>query len=127
MTDTKDRNPIEKIHNIHPGFNRFFDKPLFIAAAFITLIVFISPYWARIVLAFLINLFFNRPKVYLNWLALRIASPLQWMMFVLFYLTFFGVYAIIYKVFRRILRQEYGQPQWVDIKPSDQDAYWYSA
>jgi hypothetical protein len=105
---------LEKIHNINPLFNRIFSVPIFIGA-WITLVVYLFlPYALRIVFALLINLFFNRPIVYLNYFARFIARPLHLFWTSVLYFVFFGAYAIIGSVFG-LRRDKFGaaSTRWV--------------
>jgi hypothetical protein len=59
-------HPLENIHNINKKFNDFFSVPLYYAGMLVTVILFFSPYFFRLFLAYIINIFFNRPVVYLS-------------------------------------------------------------
>jgi len=50
------------------------------------------------VFAFAINLIFNRPIVYLNFLAARIARPIIFLKMALFYYLIVGVHALFFYI-----------------------------
>ncbi len=90
-------NAFERIHHINRTFNRVFSKPVYYFAKAVTLINFVLPYSLRIVFAFAINLFFNRPVVYLNFFAQKIGKNINFVVISFFYLVVLGVYAGFYK------------------------------
>lgn len=92
-------HPFYKIHHINSRFNRVFDVPIFYAATFVTFLNLLLPYSLRTVLAFLINIFFNRPVVYLNFIAEKISKRINLLVLAVFYFTLFGLYSIGYKAY----------------------------
>lgn len=94
-----DKNhPFFKIHHVNQAFNKFFEWPLVTVGFFISVINLCSPYYVRVALAFLINIFFNRPLIYLNYIGEFVSKRLSWIFITLFYVTIFGFYALIYKI-----------------------------
>jgi uncharacterized BrkB/YihY/UPF0761 family membrane protein len=89
------------IHHINPTFNRFFSPLIFVFAMLVVFLMTILPYRGRIFLAFLINVFFNRPVVYLNIISRKLAYPLQKLNVFVVYFIIFGLFALIYKIFFR--------------------------
>lgn len=111
----------EKIHHINRRFNRVFSKPVYYFAQAVTLINFVLPYSLRIVFAFAINLFFNRPIVYLNFLGRKIGKNINFVVISFSYFVIFGMYAGFCRFFflRRSGRRE-GQG-WSNVVESQQD------
>lgn len=87
----------ERIHNIDRKFNAVFTWPIYYFAKAVTVINFLLPYSLRIVFAFLINIFFNRPVVYLNFFAKKIGKKVNFVVTGIIYFTLFGVYAVLYR------------------------------
>lgn len=111
----------EKIHHINRRFNRVFSKPVYYFAKAVTIINFVLPYSLRIVFAFAINLFFNRPIIYLNFFAQKIGKNINFVVISFFYLVVLGMYAGFYRFF--ILRRSGGRENlgWSDIIESQAD------
>lgn len=95
------KSDLEKIHHIHPRFNRLFSPLLWLAGALVTGLLLLLPYHGRLAVALLINVFFNRPMVYLNYAARWIARPLHHLNLALFYGFLFGLFAVVYGLFNR--------------------------
>jgi len=93
-------NPFYRIHKIDWKFNKFFSKPLYLLSILITYTQSILPYSGRMILAYLINIFFNRPTVYLNIFAEKIWKRMHFIILLVFYFSFFWIYAIFYKIFK---------------------------
>ena len=111
----------EKIHHINRRFNRVFSKPVYYFAKAVTLLNFVLPYSLRIVFAFAINLFLNRPIIYLNFFAQKIGKNINFVVISLFYLVVLGMYAGFYRVF--ILWRSGGREGggWSDVTESQRD------
>ncbi len=111
----------EKIHHINRKFNRVFSKPVYCFAKAVTLVNFVLPYSLRVVFAFAINLFFNRPIIYLNFFARKIGKNINFVVISFFYLVVLGMYAGFYRFF--ILRRSGGceSQGWSDVIESQQD------
>ena len=91
--------PFDRIHHINHLFNRLFSVPLYLFSWAIVCLLVLMPYTGRLVIAFLINLVFNRPRVYLNYFSRMVARPLNMISTVVFYIGFFGIYSVIGRVF----------------------------
>lgn len=121
----------EKIHHINRKFNRVFSKPVYYFAQAVTFINFVLPYSLRIVFAFAINLFFNRPIVYLNFFTQKIGKNINFVVISFFYFIVLGIYAGFYRFF--ILWRSGGREsqRWNDVVESQQDgsieAYFYQS
>ena len=111
----------EKIHHINRKFNKVFSKPVYYFAKVVTLINFVLPYSLRIVFAFAINLFFNRPIVYLNFFARKIGKNINFVVISFFYLIVLGMYAGFYRFF--LLWRSGGRKGqgWSDVIEPQQD------
>lgn len=92
---------LNKIHSINSKFNRLFGPVIYLAAAVVVLLMVILPYSGRLALALFINVFFNRPLVYLNFISRKIAYPLQRLNVFIIYCTLFGFFALLYRMFFR--------------------------
>lgn len=93
-----------KIHNISPQFNKIFSGPLFVFSCFVVALMMVLPYRGRIVLALLINVFFNRPIIYLNYFARYLAKPFVVIHLGVFYFLIIGVHAFILVIFGKSMR-----------------------
>ena len=122
------RGAFERIHHIDSRFNKIFSKPLYYAAMLVTVINFLSPYSLRIALAFLINIFFNRPVVYLSLFAQKIGKKINFIVIGIFYFTVMGLYACAYKFFGLMNRQKNKSSRWITSKTekSLEDYYYQS-
>lgn len=111
----------EKIHHINRRFNRVFSKPVYYFAKAVTIINFVLPYSLRIVFAFVINLFFNRPIIYLNFFAKKIGKNINFVVISFFYIVALGVYAVFYRFF--LLWRSGGRERrgWSDVIDVQQD------
>jgi predicted PurR-regulated permease PerM len=89
-----------RIHHINSKFNQRFSKVIYTSSYIVTMINTILPYCCRILLAYFINIFFNRPKVYFNILADKIGKKMNIITIAVVYITFFGIYAIVYKIIK---------------------------
>lgn len=96
-----DKPSFERIHNINPQFNRIFAIPIYIVSLVVVLLLFISPYFVRLAIAFLINLFMNRPIVYLSTFAEKIGRPVNSLFFRFLYFSLFAIYAIGFQIWVR--------------------------
>jgi len=125
---TAEKNIIDRIHNIDSRFNRLFSVPLQWIGLLITCILFISPYWGRVAFAFFINIFFNRPKVYLNLVLKRMGKVGNHIMIGIFYFTLFALYAIFYKIFYFIRKKKNAEGKWVSSAfDKDTEEYYYQS
>lgn len=106
----------EKIHHINRRFNRVFSKPVYYFAKTVTIINFVLPYFLRIVFAFAINLFFNRPIIYLNFFAKKIGKNINFVVISFFYIVALGVYSVFYRFF--LLWRSGGRERrgWSDVR-----------
>ena len=92
---------LNKIHHINVKFNRIFSPLIYLASVCVVILMVILPYTGRLTLALLINVFFNRPLIYLNLLSRKIAYPLQRINVFLIYGILFGAFALLYRMFFR--------------------------
>lgn len=95
------RPEIYKIHHINSNFNRFFSPLIYLFSLATVLLMAILPYHGRLLLALLINIFFNRPMVYINIISRKISYPLHKINVFLLYSIFIGIFALFYRVFVR--------------------------
>lgn len=121
-------HPFNRIHHINPVFNRIFSIPIYVGAVLVTVVFFFSPYWLRIGLSFLINIFFNRPLVYLNYGARFIAKPINRAVMSIFYFLGVGIYALSLRMVRRFRPPRAGDSMWVKSQDASQlnDLYYQS-
>lgn len=119
---SRDREILEKIHHINPTLNRLLSGPLFAAAAVTVALLLILPYRGRVALAFAINVLFNRPLVYLNYVARYVARPLGRVQMAVFYYLLFGIYAIAFRAFAR--RSLWG---WSPASPQSESDFRYQS
>lgn len=108
---TEQPHPIEKIHHINTTFNRRFSGVLYYAGAFVTLLFLIFPYTLRTALAFFVNIFFNRPQVYLGYLRI-IGREMSIVPMLVLYIVGIGVYAIFLQV-ANVFRKRNSKTRWV--------------
>ncbi len=87
-------HPIEKIHSIHHRFNAVFSAPLYFIGAIVSGVLLISPYWQRMLLAFLVNALFNRPAVYFSYFAEFVGKRMNRLIVSIFYVLIFGAYSL---------------------------------
>jgi len=120
-------HPFYKIHNVNTKFNKVFNKPLFYVATFVTFLNLFLPYSLRFTLAFFINIFFNRPVVYLNFFAEKINKRINFVTTTLFYFTFIGVYSILYQAYFYISNRRKKESRWVKIEKENKDNYFYQS
>lgn len=104
----------EKIHNIDRKFNALFSRPIYYFAKAVTVISFLLPYGLRIVFAFLINIFFNRPVVYLDFFAKKIGKKVNFVVVGIIYFALFGVYSVFYR-FIHLWRSVKKETVWEDF------------
>ncbi|MCC6277599.1 MAG: hypothetical protein IT289_06775 [Oligoflexia bacterium] len=97
----KEHKDILRIHHISQTFNRIFHWPLFFAGALVVILLLVLPYWGRIVLAFIINILFNRLTVYLTYFSKLIIKPMNWIHSGVIYFLLFGLTALGWKLTRR--------------------------
>lgn len=90
---------IYKIHNINSALNRFFGPLIYIFATIVVLLLVLLPYRGRLLLALIINIFFNRPTVYINFIAQKISFPLQKINVFFLYSFLFSLFAPLYRIF----------------------------
>jgi hypothetical protein len=114
-------HPFNKIHNINQRFNKFFDFPLYFISILILLLFFFSSYHIRILISFLINILFNRPIVYLNYLSRFFAKPIQIILVSILYLLLFGTYSLFLKIFlfATFFRKPAQVSTWVSAEPHE--------
>lgn len=112
-----------RIHNVNTQFNSFFSLPLYYLSLIVTFLLLISPYCFRIGLAFFINIIFNRPIVYKYFLFGKIIEKLNMFFITVFYFTFFGIYALLFKLFGNFRNPQ--KSNWVSIKKEDKESYTY--
>ncbi len=96
----RERHPIEAIHHIHTKFNALFSWPLYLAGGLTTVLLYVSPYSVRLFLAFGVNLFFNRPAVYLSYFGKFVGKKMNFLVLSILYLAVFGTYALFYRIAR---------------------------
>lgn len=68
---------LDRIHHRNPVLNRFLSPLIWVGALCVNLLVLILPYRGRVALSLIINVFFNRPIVYLNMAGQWLGTPLQ--------------------------------------------------
>ena len=95
-TDKKDKI-IQNIHASESWLKMCSDKVIYPLAFVVVFITFISPYSARIFWAFFLNIFFNAPKTYLIIISKVIGQTMNGVILRVFFFTFFGIYAVMYK------------------------------
>lgn len=115
-------HPIEKIHNINPVFNQRFATVLYYCGALVTFLLLVFPYTLRTALAFFVNIFFNRPRVYLNYLR-ALGNQMSVIPMAVLYVVGIGIYAIFFQL-ARAFRREKRTTCWVPVALETTPA-WY--
>lgn len=115
--------PLGRIHHINPQFNLRFDRPLYYAGAAVTALAFVSPYSLRILLALLLNIFFNRPTVYAQLFAEKIGRRLGLLLLDACYVSIVGVYALAYRLWKRFCGASRGVLQWAPLEDHPAQRY----
>lgn len=88
-------------HNINSKWNHVLSGPLFVAGAVTTLILFVSPYWLRTLIAFVVNFLFNRPIIYHFYFFEKIGKKMNTVVVSVFYFFIFGVYAVVIQLLQK--------------------------
>jgi len=104
----KDHEAFYKIHHINERFNRIFSVPLFVGSFFVLCFLAVLNYHGRLFIALLINVLFNRPSTYLNYIAKLFAKPIALFQMVVFYFVIAGFYAIVLRaisIFSKIIER----------------------
>lgn len=122
MSSEKRREILEKIHHVNPTLNRWLSVPIFIGSTITVILLLILPYRGRVALAFLINVCFNRPMVYLNYLARYVARPFAAVEMRVLYYGVFGAYAVLYRLFAKPAPRG-----WVPSQPQTKDDFRYQS
>ncbi len=94
----REKHIMERSHNINSSLNRVLAKPLYFAGAVTTVLLFISPYWMRTLMAFVFNFFFNRPIVYHFYFFEKLGKKMNAVVLTVFYFFVFGTYALVMKL-----------------------------
>lgn len=110
-----------RIHHIDEKLNRAFSLPLLIGAFVVMVLMVFSTYRMRVALSLFINLFFNRPAVYLSYIGQWISRPVRAVLMSLFYLIAIGAYALVVR-----LRRPHGTG-WIAAPPEDEDAAYFQS
>lgn len=110
----EESHPIEKIHHINRAFNRRFANVLYYCGALVTFLLLALPYSLRTALAFFVNIFFNRPRVYIEY-ARRVGNRLNVLPMLVLYSIGIGVYAILFQL-ARAFRREKVATRWMPLK-----------
>ncbi len=123
---------LKNIHNTDPWISKKYTSWLAYPVAKVTvLLMFISPYRVRILLAFTLNFLFNSPMNYLNLIAKNIAKHMNFVFLTVFHFTIFGVYSLLYKFFSNITRAgKKKDSTWITIpenESEDERIYYYQS
>jgi hypothetical protein len=118
---------IKRIHNINEKFNRLFSHPLYVGAFLILCILFVLPYYGRLFVALLINVFFNRFIIYLNYISRLIIKPIHFIQVGVFYYILFGSIAMVYKIFNFFSGSKRAQNQWRPAVKHPEDTLRYQS
>ena len=89
---------LKKIHNVDPWIKVLPDRVVYRIAQIILIVFLLSPYWLRIFWAFLLNILLNSPLIYINMFTAKIGKRINAVVLSIFYLTFFAIYALAYKM-----------------------------
>jgi hypothetical protein len=89
---------LRRIHNINEIRNRYLAVPIFVLAYLSLVALLFLPYRGRIVFAFLLNLFFNRWRVYGEYLSRWLLNPLRILHMAAAYFLIFLPYGICRKI-----------------------------
>ena len=120
---THEPHPIETIHHINPVFNRRFSNLLYYCGALVTVLLLVFPYSLRIALAFFVNIFFNRPRVYADYLRM-VGNRMSVLPMLVLYVAAIGIYAIISQLMHAVQRKNMATTRWVPIG-SETTPSWY--
>jgi len=101
-TASKSIEIMQRIHHVDPWIKVLGSRPLYWFAQVVVTLVFFSTYGMRLFWAFGLNFFFNSPMVYLGYFSQRIALPLNRLVMGMFYLTFFALYALPFRIFEAL-------------------------
>lgn len=110
--------PFERIHNLNPTLNRLFSVPLYVASFAVVVVYAVLPYSLRLLLAALINLFFNRPITYLNYVSRFISRPMGYIMMSVFFVVGGAVYGVPLTVAERLQRSRRRRSSWTRSEPA---------
>lgn len=102
---------LERIHYINHWRNRVLGPFIFLGSVVTVLLLAVLPYRGRIFLALVINILFNRPIIYLNWLSRKIVLPVHAVQITLFYFLFIFPFAALFRILRS---QNADRPRWVE-------------
>ena len=97
MGTDKTEKIVQNIHASESWLKKCSDKVIYPLAFVVVFVTFISPYSVRTFWAFFLNIFFNAPKTYLTILSKLIGQTMNGVILRVFFFTFFGIYAVMYK------------------------------
>lgn len=99
MGTEKTEKIVQNIHASQSWLKMCSDKVIYPLAFVVVFVTFISPYSVRIFWAFFLNIFFNAPKTYITILSKVIGETMNGIILRVFFFTFFGIYAVMFKLF----------------------------
>jgi len=103
MGTDKTEKIIRSIHASESWLKMCSDRVIYPIAFVVVLVTFLSPYSIRIFWAFFLNIFFNAPRTYLTILSKTIGHTMNGIILRVFYLTLFGIYAVLYQFVNLIM------------------------
>ena len=120
----KDSHPFYKIHKVNSNFNKCFSKPLYYLSFFVTILATILPHKGKIALAYFINIFFNRPVVYLSMFGKFVGQYMQKVVLFVFYILVFGIYGVLFQICKFLRPSQKG---WTKVKEGAREDYFYQS
>ncbi len=115
---SQSKTAFERIHNLNPTLARLFSWPLYVAAWVVVVLYAVLPYSLRLLVAGVINICFNRPMVYLNYLGRLIGQPMSYVTTTVIYLVVFGAYALFMVPAVMLRRLKPVRSTWVEAPPA---------
>lgn len=123
MGTDKTEKIIRSIHASESWLKMCSDKVIYPIAFVVVFVTFISPYGVRIFWAFFLNIFFNAPKTYLIIISKIIGQTMNGIILRVFYLTLFGIYAVMYQIMNLIQgKRTAAKSTWTTVTPDERPA-----
>lgn len=110
-----------RIHNVNSTFVKVFSIPLYFLSIIIVYLLLIFPYSFRIALAYVINIFFNRPIVYLTFFFEKFGKHINKIVITFFYLIILGFYSFFFRIFCFFSKKK--KSEWNEIDKDTKESY----
>ena len=120
----REQKIMERSHHLNLRLNKVFSLPLFAAGFVMTVVLFLSPYWLRTMIAFITNILFNRPLTYHFYFFEKLGKKMNGIVLFIFYIFIFGIYAALIQVFRK---KTTGNSTWEVAEALDAESHFYQS